>query len=89
MAHFFAFFTLFHLSLTFFRPEFPFKMACANLQKNLLGCAYFKESYNFLKSKLKILLYIHSNIHSFNVTCIIRCDLYDSILLYYYVKSKR
>ena len=25
MANFFAFFTLFHLSLTFFRPEFPFK----------------------------------------------------------------
>ena len=25
MAHFFAFFTLFHLSLTFFRPEVPFK----------------------------------------------------------------
>ena len=25
MARFFAFFTLFHLSLTFFRPEVPFK----------------------------------------------------------------
>ena len=25
MAHFFTFFTLFHLSLIFFRPEFPFK----------------------------------------------------------------
>ena len=25
MAHCFAFFTLFHLSLTFFRPEVPFK----------------------------------------------------------------
>ena len=28
MACFFAFFTLFHLSLTFFRPEVPFKLAC-------------------------------------------------------------
>ena len=27
MARFFAFFTLFHLSLTFFRPEVPFKVA--------------------------------------------------------------
>ena len=26
MAHCFAFFTLFHLSLTFFRPEFSFKL---------------------------------------------------------------
>ena len=27
MARFFAFFTLFHLSLTFFRPEVPFNAA--------------------------------------------------------------
>ena len=28
MARSFAFFTLFHLSLTFFRPEVPFKFWC-------------------------------------------------------------
>ena len=28
MVRFFAFFTFFHLSLTFFRPEVPFKLAC-------------------------------------------------------------
>ena len=33
MARYFAFFTLFHLSLTFFRPEFPFKLTYDGLLK--------------------------------------------------------
>ena len=38
MARFFAFFTLFHLSLTFFLPEVPFNNAvvyCTSVTKNL------------------------------------------------------
>ena len=41
MARFFAFFTLFHLSLTFFRPEVPFKIEAMEALLWLIKCVYF------------------------------------------------
>ena len=43
-AHYFAFFTLFHLSLTFFRPEFPFKNT---------GCihSFWSKTFSRVRSK--------------------------------------
>ena len=47
---FLAFFTLFHLSLTFFRPEFPFKLCsfilCAISQSRIGGNYPFEMAQN-------------------------------------------
>ena len=40
MARFFAFFTLFHLSLTFFRPEVPFKQKIWYAKKCAMNYLY-------------------------------------------------
>ena len=42
MARFFAFFTLFHLSLTFFRPEVPFKFKSIQRDKLKDHCTLWK-----------------------------------------------
>ena len=53
MARFLPFFTLFHLSLTFFRPEVPFK-----LPQQIIYCpkSNLSESPNHFKYRKNILI---------------------------------
>ena len=50
-SFFFSFFMLFHLSLTFFRPEVPFKCILTGNSKQYLEKAYTEEQVNKLSAE--------------------------------------